>query len=147
MRVLLLSLALIGTAAPAQDAPGALARDDALTCTQIADQLMALTGGVTANVARAQEMAASGAPDMVGQTIAGQALGAVASVIPGPAASIVGGAAAQVQAANAERQRKEAPKKQAELDALEAPRMAGLDRMLHLHELHQARCAATPAKQ
>jgi hypothetical protein len=32
------------------------------------------------------------------------------------------------------------------LQALEAPRAAGLDRMLRLHEMHEAGCAASPAK-
>lgn len=137
-------LLLTNGAVMAQDQPGALPGDDKLTCTEIADQLVALTGGITNNLARTQELMASGGPNMVEQTIAGQAIAAGAA-LAGPAGPAVAGAAAQVQAAEAEARRVAAPARQAELQALEAPRMAGLERILRLHEIHEARCAPPPA--
>jgi hypothetical protein len=139
-------LLLVNSAVMSQNQPGALPGDDKLTCAQIADQLVALTGGVTNNLVRTQELMASGGPDMVQQTITGLAVGTVAGALPGPAGAAVASGAAQVQAAEAEAQRRAAPKRQAELQALEAPRAAGLDRMLRLHEMHEARYAASPAK-
>ena len=136
---------LLGAAAPSPATPAAAADEERASCSELAGRISELTGGAMASASQMQDLAAANAPE--GQLVAqakNQLLGSLLNALPGKAA----GAAATVvgmaeKAANRDREAKRDASEQ-RLQEIEAAQGDALDRLLRLHELHEAKCAAGP---
>jgi len=132
------------SAAPAtavQQIPAAPSAPASMSCDAIAAELIALTGGVADNAARTQELAKVNAPaSSVGGALVNQGVAALVNVLPGGAASAVATGVGIAQGAADKVRQKKVDQAIAETDKLEEAQLGNLDRLLALHELHQAKC-------
>jgi hypothetical protein len=140
-------MAMLALAAMAQPVGPAAAQApvEQLSCEQLEEELVTLTGSAVDGVSRLPEMAAKAGPSgsmTATGALATQSLGAVANMLPGVGATVAGTAMGAAQQAEAEK-RAEASTEAARVtaEAVSEDQMGKLDRMLALHERHQAHCA------
>jgi len=131
-------ISLIMIAAAAAAAPADVR---AMSCEDLALALTEQTAGAVSTAARTQELAQKGqGPSMLEQTMKAQALGTVLSALPGKGAGMAASVIGMAERTAEEKKAQERAAASRELEAVTEDQLQGLERLLALHEEHQARC-------
>jgi hypothetical protein len=125
----------------AQGGYAAAGGDAALSCEQLAAELMVSVGGVMGTAGEQLRIAQDQQPDMVGEAVTNQILGMVGGGLP-----LVGSLVGAVESGREARRRQEAEAAAAREQLLQVQQEVRIDRLQRLHEMHEQRCATRQAR-